>query len=190
MGYGTRLETASQPTLWGRFAFWPCGCHTLALTCPYTPPQQVPSARFRASAPARLWALGFLDFSLAILYSPTMLPNRPTVPKPHTPAFRYGDADGAVIPHAGRYARECVLVAFEMIGGVEAMADWAQKNKTDFYTKLFPKVITKEVEVGTTEGVEDLLARLDAVDGRRAVAEEIVTLDAELVDDAGDDEGD
>ena len=82
------------------------------------------------------------------------------------PAF--GDADGAVIPHAGRYARECVLVAFEMIGGVERMASWAEENPTDFFTKLYPKVITKEVELHTSEGVEDLLARLDAKQQERS----------------------
>ena len=67
-----------------------------------------------------------------------------------------------MILHAGRYARESVLLAYEMIGGVEAMADWASKNKTDFYTKLFPKVLTREVEVHASEGIEDLINRLDS----------------------------
>jgi hypothetical protein len=74
----------------------------------------------------------------------------------------FGDADGAVIVHAGKYARECVLLAFEMIGGVERMADWATKNPDLFYTRLYSKVITKEVEVHTSQGIEDLLSRLDA----------------------------
>lgn len=69
--------------------------------------------------------------------------------------------DGAIIAHAGRYARETVLVAFEMIGGVDAMADWAAKNKGEFYTKLFPKVITREVDHNASEGVEELLEMLD-----------------------------
>lgn len=42
------------------------------------------------------------------------------------------------------------------------MADWASKNPDQFYTKLFPKVITREVEVTASEGIEDLLARLDS----------------------------
>lgn len=89
---------------------------------------------------------------------------KPILPSPAPSApqtLPYGDADGAVILHAGRYARECVLVAFEMIGGVERMASWASENPTDFYTKVFTKVITKEVEVHASEGVEDLLLRLD-----------------------------
>jgi hypothetical protein len=54
-----------------------------------------------------------------------------------------------------------VLLAFEMIGGVERMADWADKNPTEFYTKIFTKTITKEVELNASEGIEDLLLRLD-----------------------------
>lgn len=92
----------------------------------------------------------------------------------------YGDADGAVIPHAGRYARECVMIAFEMIGGVEAMADWAGKNKDLFYTRMYTKIMTKEVEIHASEGIEDLLARLDAAP-RRDHSHEV--MDAEVVED-------
>ncbi len=108
-----------------------------------------------------------------------MIPLPPSLPAPRSrPPTSFGDADGAVIAHAGRYARECVLVAFEMIGGVERMADWASRNPTDFYTKLFPKVITKEVEVSASAGVEDLLARLDGGELRRQ--RELPALDAEF----------
>lgn len=98
----------------------------------------------------------------------------------------YGAADGAIITHAGRYARECVLLAFEMIGGVERMADWANENPDLFFTRLFPKVVTRELEVGTTQGIEDLLSRLDAAE-RGAHAHnhphQPPTLDAEIVPD-------
>lgn len=89
----------------------------------------------------------------------------------------YGDADGAVIVHAGRYARESVLVAFEMIGGVQRLADWADRNPTEFYTRLFTKVITREVELSAGTGIEDLLAMLDR--GGHASGEAAPTLDAE-----------
>jgi hypothetical protein len=88
--------------------------------------------------------------------------HRPLLPAPLRPALPLGAADGAVIQHAGRYARESVLLAFEMIGGVERLADWAAKNPTEFYTRLYTKVITREVEVHASEGVEELLLRLDA----------------------------
>lgn len=86
---------------------------------------------------------------------------RPTNLRAPNAPLPFGDADGAVIAHAGRYARECVLIAFEMIGGVERMADWADKNPDQFFTKLYTKVITREVEVTASEGIEDLLLRLD-----------------------------
>lgn len=92
----------------------------------------------------------------------------------------YGDADGAVLPHAGRYARECVLVAFEMIGGVERMADWAGRNPGEFYTKLYPKVITREVEVHAPEGVEDLLLKLDRAE-RAASGGPVVEADYDII---------
>ncbi len=66
-----------------------------------------------------------------------------------------------MLPHAGRYARESVLLAFEMIGGVERMASWADAHPTEFFTRLYTKVITRELEVSASQGVEDLLARLD-----------------------------
>lgn len=73
-------------------------------------------------------------------------------------------AAGTLAPHIGKYARQKVLGVFEMIGGEEAMAEWADRNKSDFYTKLFPKIIGKEVEHTASEGVESLLAKLDAAE--------------------------
>lgn len=102
----------------------------------------------------------------------------PSISPFRTPA-PFGDADGAVMPHAGRYARECVLLAFEMIGGVERMADWAGKNPEAFYTKLLPKVITREVEVSASEGIEDLLLRLDGGAGRGHMGQEERVEDAD-----------
>jgi len=86
----------------------------------------------------------------------------PKLLTPVTVPAMFGDADGAVIPHAGRYARECVLLAFEMIGGVERMASWADKNPSEFYTRLYAKVITREVEVGASTSLEEMLAKLDS----------------------------
>lgn len=74
------------------------------------------------------------------------------------------DADGQLYQHVGRYAGRMVLTAFDMIGGVDRLADWADKNPGEFFTKVFPKVIAKPHEVGVSEGVEALLERLDAAD--------------------------
>lgn len=90
----------------------------------------------------------------------------------------FASEDGAVIAHAGRYAREAVLVAFEMIGGTHRLADWADRNPGEFFTKLLPKVITREVELSTSSGIEELLHQLDS---RPAIppGEAHTTIDAE-----------
>lgn len=62
---------------------------------------------------------------------------------------------------AGKKSSKLVLDVFDMIGGVEAMAEWAEENKGEFYTKLFSKTITRESEVNHTVGVEDMLDELE-----------------------------
>jgi hypothetical protein len=74
----------------------------------------------------------------------------------------FSDPDGAVIHHVGRHAREAVITAFHMIGGVPRLADWADKNPGEFFTKLMPKIISKEVEVTAGGGIDELIRQLDA----------------------------
>ena len=69
--------------------------------------------------------------------------------------------DGELKVNPGRYARKAIVATFDMLGGVEAFAEWADENKDEFYTKLFPKIVGKEVEIGVSEGVESLLDKLD-----------------------------
>lgn len=70
--------------------------------------------------------------------------------------------DGTLIQHLGRYAREAVLTAFGQNGGVDWLADWARKNPDAFFTRVFPKIITKEIEVQATGNIDELIRRLDA----------------------------
>jgi hypothetical protein len=119
-----------------------------------------------------------------------MLNQRPRLPpNPGAAIIPIGDRDGAVIRHAGDYARGAVLTAFEMIGGVDALATWARDNEGEFYTKMFSKVITREIDHGVTEGVEDLLARLDAAENnaRRSRREEGPIIDAEIEEELDSD---
>lgn len=53
------------------------------------------------------------------------------------------------------------IAAVELEPDVERMADWADKNYDEFMTKLYPRVITRDVEHHASEGVEDLLEKLD-----------------------------
>lgn len=70
-----------------------------------------------------------------------------------------------VYQHVGRTAGAMVLSCFEQIGGLPRMAQWADTNPTDFYTKLFPKMITRSsaVEVSGQIGLDDALSRLENV---------------------------
>ncbi len=71
-------------------------------------------------------------------------------------------SSGELIVNAGSYSRAAIIAAFEMNGGIQTFADWAELNKTEFYTKLFPKLIGREVEGQKSDDVEDLLLEIDA----------------------------
>jgi len=68
--------------------------------------------------------------------------------------------------HVGRYAGALVMSCFEQIGGLHRMASWADTNPTDFYTKLFPKMISRsaQVDVSGTLTIDDAIARLERMD--------------------------
>lgn len=65
--------------------------------------------------------------------------------------------------HIGRFAGAVVVSVFEMIGGAPRMAAWADTNPTDFYTKLFPKMISRSQQVDHTGTVtiDDAINRLE-----------------------------
>lgn len=75
--------------------------------------------------------------------------------------------DAQLYANIGRYAGSVVMTVFEEVGGVEAMADWAEENPGDFYTKLLPKVITapRQIEVGGTITLEEAVKALDLEEG-------------------------
>lgn len=68
---------------------------------------------------------------------------------------------GELMVNAGRYSRGAVIAAFEMMGGLETFATWAQDNKGEFYTKLFGKTIGREMETKSSDSVEEYLKILD-----------------------------
>ena len=65
--------------------------------------------------------------------------------------------------HVGRYAGAVVMSVFEQVGGTERMAAWADANPTDFYTKLFPKMISRsqQIDVSGTLTIDDAISRLE-----------------------------
>jgi len=76
--------------------------------------------------------------------------------------------------HVGRYAGAVVMSVFEQIGGVERMKVWADGNPTDFYTKLFPKMISRsqQVDVSGTLTIDDAINRLERMN----------TIDADFIE--------
>jgi len=68
--------------------------------------------------------------------------------------------------HVGRYAGALVMSCFAQIGGIDRMAQWADHNPTDFYTKLFPKMISRstQVDVSGTLTIDDAINRLERMD--------------------------
>lgn len=68
--------------------------------------------------------------------------------------------------HIGRFSGAVVLSVFEQIGGAPRMAVWADQNPTDFYTKLFPKMIARSqhVDVSGTLTIDDAISRLERME--------------------------
>ena len=66
--------------------------------------------------------------------------------------------------HVGRYAGAAVLAVFEMTGGAERMARWADDHYGDYATKVFPKLIqrSQSVEHSGTVTLDDAITRLES----------------------------
>jgi len=66
-----------------------------------------------------------------------------------------------------KYLKNAGLAVFEMLGGVDSFAVWAEKNKSDFYTKIYPKLLDKSVEITDLRTIEDVISDLDenTIDG-------------------------
>ena len=88
--------------------------------------------------------------------------------------------DGTIMTQTSKYGRLAALAVFEMIGGTRALAEWAQRNPTDFYTKIFTKTISKEVEISAATGVDAIVKQL----GNAVEDEDILDVDYAVVADA------
>lgn len=66
--------------------------------------------------------------------------------------------------HVGRFSGAIVLACFEQIGGLERMARWADTNPTDFFTKVFPKIMarTAQVDVSGSITIDEAISRLES----------------------------
>lgn len=75
----------------------------------------------------------------------------------------YAAPDGTFFANIGRkYLKDAGVAVFHMIGGVERMAKWANENEGDYYTKIYPKLLEKQIEISDMRTVEDVIDDLDA----------------------------
>lgn len=44
-------------------------------------------------------------------------------------------------------AKQCIQDVFDKLGGVSAMTDWAIRNQTEFYTKIYPKILPLDTNI-------------------------------------------
>lgn len=80
-----------------------------------------------------------------------------------------------MLPHlSARMRTATVDTVFQMIGGPERLADWANKpeNYGDFVTKVWAKGMAKPIAVELTdsESLEGLLAKLDAGENAKVIS--------------------
>lgn len=91
------------------------------------------------------------------------LPVNPAEP-PSEPMPPLALADSAVMPAliaSSRRLRLRYVMLYDVIGGDRAAAEWAQKNRTEYY-RLLPRMMPKEVEHTQAGTLEDYLDKLDA----------------------------
>lgn len=70
--------------------------------------------------------------------------------------------DGTFMATLGpKYMKNCGIAVFHMIGGVGAFAEWANRNKDDFYKSIYPKLLGKEVEINDRRSIEDVITDID-----------------------------
>lgn len=94
--------------------------------------------------------------------------------------------NGELRSNAGKFARGAVVSAFELMGGVHSFTQWARENPNEYYTKIFSKLIGKEVEQNNTETVETALKRLSILDGDYEIVEEDEPEEIEEIEEVED----
>lgn len=65
------------------------------------------------------------------------------------PPHRVGRAKGKT-NNITRSLKENILEVFDRIGGVQNFAAWAEANETEYYTKIFVKLLPTDIKVEAT----------------------------------------
>lgn len=69
---------------------------------------------------------------------------------------------------ATRKAHEAIAIAFDKIGGVEALTKWAIDNPSSFYEKVWPKIIPVQMQHMGEDGGPIVVERIELVGGAKS----------------------
>ena len=91
-----------------------------------------------------------------------------------------------------RSAREAIEYAFNESGGAEALATWARANRTEFYTRLFVRLLPLPVHMGGELTVHEQTSARDTLKRQfmAVLFPEGMPVDADATPAAGTVEGD
>ena len=95
------------------------------------------------------------------------MPSPPAKKKPAGALANIPAIDPALYQNIGKYHGVAVLTAFEQMGGVNRLTEWADENPSEFYTKIWSKTIStpKEIQVSGTVSIEQAIKALDMEEG-------------------------
>lgn len=101
--------------------------------------------------------------------------------------FPMTTADGGLLPHvSGRLKQDTVDAVFQATGGFERLLAFTERNEDNYkffleklWAKGLPRVSNADVSV-SADGVEALLAKLDAGENAKVVSPDGYTVDAEV----------
>lgn len=101
---------------------------------------------------------------------------------PQLPAIMNDESGEIVASFNPKHMRNAVAQAFEQLGGVSGLVEWAKTNldtREKFYTKLAAKLIVKEIHVDDTRSIEDVIFEMDGLKDETVRTVPEMALDAE-----------
>lgn len=98
------------------------------------------------------------------------------------PPVGFSAFDGDITKYVGKRANLSVAIVAQELGNEEGLYDWVKRspdNERDFWLKLFPRIMQKQVEHTASDGIEELVRLAD-----RSEKGEVLDVDFEEIEDA------
>lgn len=90
---------------------------------------------------------------------------------PHLQPYAFKAGNPGRLPGPNKLtveAKEAIELAFEGIGGVPALIEWAQAKRDLFYTLIWTKLIPKKINLSGSISLEHLLTASDQLEVKTA----------------------